>query len=520
MNNQIIRDAIADSSKYFDSDLLKSIEVLERLQLTDDSDTELSGDVYMKLGSLCGKSGQYDKGVEYLRKSLELYKKINNVGSIINVYNQLGNLAFRIKNYVKAHDYYKLCMPLVMKQDDNEGKSIIFSNIGMIYFQLNKFEKALEYYQQAIDVSKAQKDINTYTVRLYNYASTLHKLDRIEECKKILEEVNTLVTKHNILSVKAPMLILYAEIETEKDKKISYFLETKELAQKIGLSSYEDVIDRHIMNFYADEKDYERAYQYSLGLNDLRDSLELQEVNKSLADIHADTLFEESNKQISELESFTKMVGHDLKEPMRMINSYSQILADTLSDSTDEKTKFLISTINDSGNRMEKMIDDLLLFTQVKNENFKFDKINLNDTLKEVLKGLEVLINESGVGFDIDDDLPSVKGNNTMLYQLFQNLIKNGIKYNINDNKRITIKSMTENNKYKISVIDNGVGIEKENLEKVFKSFSRVANVSNSRGTGLGLSICKTIVSRLNGTIEVSSEIDKGTQFTIILPVK
>lgn len=216
-----------------------------------------------------------------------------------------------------------------------------------------------------------------------------------------------------------------------------------------------------------------------------------------------------------ELEQFAYVASHDLQEPLRMVNSYVQLLSDRYKDKLDKDANDFIAFAIDGSNRMRNLIQSLLEYSRV-NRDITFEQIDLNKLMETVLHDLQDSINENNAVIKIDK-LPTVVGDNILLGQLFQNLISNAIKFRSKENPEIIISGKKVKNEYHFFVKDNGIGISKEYLDKIFVIFKRLNSKEKYPGTGIGLAICKKIVERFGGRIWVESEAGKGSTFFFTL---
>ena len=220
---------------------------------------------------------------------------------------------------------------------------------------------------------------------------------------------------------------------------------------------------------------------------------------------------EELARSNTELEQFAYVASHDLQVPLRMVTSYLQLLEKRNSDKLDQEAKDFISFAVDGSERMRALIHSLLDYSRI--NRFKpFEEISINELLKVVLENLSTSIKENKAIIKISA-LPIIFGDPVLINQLFQNLIGNAIKFRNSKDPEIEISYREENGYYLFSVKDNGIGIEKENIDKIFVIFKRLHNKEKYPGTGMGLAICKKIVERHGGKIWVESDIGKGSTF-------
>lgn len=220
---------------------------------------------------------------------------------------------------------------------------------------------------------------------------------------------------------------------------------------------------------------------------------------------------EELSRSNAELEQFAYIASHDLQEPLRMITSYVQLLEKRYSDKLDQDAHDFINYAVDGANRMQTLIYSLLEYSRV-NRVKPFEYIDIHDILNEVMKDLSVVIKEKAPDIQIGD-LPVIFGDRVLIGQLFFNLIANAIKFKSERPIKIFIEGKRVRNEFQFSVADNGIGIQKEYIQKVFTIFQRLHSKDKYPGTGIGLAICKKIVERHEGRIWIDSEIDKGSTF-------
>jgi signal transduction histidine kinase len=223
----------------------------------------------------------------------------------------------------------------------------------------------------------------------------------------------------------------------------------------------------------------------------------------------------------AELEQFAYIVSHDLQEPLRMVASYLQLFERRYKDKLDTRASEFIAYAVDGAARMQTLINNLLRLSRVSTCGQSFKLIDCNIILHQVFANLKLAIQETEAVITYDK-LPEVMGDETQLTQLFQNLISNGIKFrrNMPPQIHITAISREEEDSWLFSVQDNGVGIEKQYIQRIFVIFQRLHSKGKYPGNGIGLAICQKIVERHNGCIWVESEPGEGSIFYFTLPDK
>ncbi|WNZ43353.1 ATP-binding protein [Leptolyngbya boryana CZ1] len=265
-----------------------------------------------------------------------------------------------------------------------------------------------------------------------------------------------------------------------------------------------------------------------------RRTAELADVNQSLqesklqleAKVEARTLelnalnceLQRSNQ---ELERFAYIASHDLREPLRAIISYSQLLEMDYRDKLDDTADQYLSYIIGGGQHMQALIKDLLTYSRTGTSNLKRTLVNCNEVVQQALVNLQVAISESHAEIELDS-LPTINVDQTQLMQLFQNLIANAIKFQREQSPKIYIGSRStqlqeQETEHLFFVRDNGIGIKPEYLDRIFEVFRRLHPRSDFPGTGIGLAICKRVVEAHGGKIWAESELGSGTTFYFTL---
>ena len=213
------------------------------------------------------------------------------------------------------------------------------------------------------------------------------------------------------------------------------------------------------------------------------------------------------------------MMSHDLKAPLRSINGFSQILNNRLVD-LDKENKEILNFIINGGKSMSNLIDDLLLYSKSGLEEYELENVELEKVIDSILYSFNYDIENKNVQIE-KIDLGSITANKKTISLVFQNLISNALKYQPKEKEhltKITIRQKIEKNQSIISIQDNGIGMNEENLEKLFDPFVRFHSTRDYEGTGLGLSIVQKIIEKHNGNISVESKEGTGTKFVIKLP--
>jgi PAS domain S-box-containing protein len=217
-----------------------------------------------------------------------------------------------------------------------------------------------------------------------------------------------------------------------------------------------------------------------------------------------------------ELESFSYTISHDLRAPLRAIYGFSQILAGRHSESLNEEGKKYMKYIVQASERMEQLINDLLNYSRLGRKSVKLRLIKLHEVLNDIKSDFQTELDNTGATLKITNELPEIYGDDTLLRQIFTNLLGNAIKYRKTDTALvISVSYESIEGGYILKVNDNGIGIAKEYWGKIFNVFQRLHSEEKYPGTGIGLATVKKAVTLLGGTIYVDSTVGTGSSFVI-----
>jgi len=217
-----------------------------------------------------------------------------------------------------------------------------------------------------------------------------------------------------------------------------------------------------------------------------------------------------------ELESFSYSISHDLRAPLRAIYGFSQILSVRHKESLNAEGKQYIDYVLAASVRMEQLINDLLNFSRLGRKSIELHPVDLNDILKEMQLSFQQHIEEIEAELLIQNDLPIISADKSLLRQVFINLIGNAITYRRKETRlKIEITYSKIDKKHVIKVTDNGIGIKKEYWDKIFNIFQRLHSEDEYPGTGIGLATVKKSVELMHGEISVDSVFGEGSTFII-----
>ena len=225
---------------------------------------------------------------------------------------------------------------------------------------------------------------------------------------------------------------------------------------------------------------------------------------------------EELARNNRELENFASIVAHDLRSPLLTISGYCQLLHEEFEEQPQPSVEGYLKQIVEGAARMDRLIEDLLEYSRAGRSRRPLQQIDMESVVVQARANLEATIRKYNAQIEVGP-MPALIGDQTQLVQLFQNLIGNAIKFRRHTPPWVRITASRNGNGWIFTVEDNGIGIEKDQFDQIFKTFQRLHG-QEYPGTGIGLAICKKIVERHDGQIWLGSVVGQGTTFQFTLP--
>jgi len=388
--------------------------------------------------------------------------------------------------------------------------------------RLDILNKIIVTANRSCSVKSLLKDVLAQTLNLLPFDSgEIYLIDKNKGIAKIFHSKGTSGSFNNIKIDEQPHRLIYingkSAFRSDLDK-ISIDISRKSDMQSIAivpLFSEGKIIgslslgSRKKYYFGNEEKELIKSIGNEIG----------NVISKLIAEEEMEKLIEELKRSNEELEQFAYITSHDLQEPLRTIASFTQLLERRYKGKLDPDADEFIEFIVSASIRMKEMIQGLLEYSRIGKEELKFKPVNPEKVLKEALSNLKIVIEENNATITWEK-LPEVIGDSKLLVQLFQNLISNAIKFKKSDEPpEIHISFIKYKNGYKnvFCVEDNGIGIDQQFAERIFKVFKRLHTIDEYKGTGIGLATCRRIIEYHKGHIWVESKLNKGSKFYFTL---
>lgn len=460
---------------------------------------------------------RYEEATTYLKKALEDSERTHDIRTGSYAKSRLARIYLETGKIKSAQQQSLEAISLIQQVGDKEMLAEEYLHLISIYLKGNQPSKAILIGKKGITVTN---EINSIQQKLsiqellatayadvddYQNAYELNLLTQGIKDSLDLSAKNKLVTeleeKYQSKKKEAENRLLRAEQMHQSNvisqqKSINYFLIIVALLLAllgyVVLSAYRN---KQRNNLLLEEKVTART-------------LELQKTNTQLI---------QSNEELSR---FAYVASHDLREPLRNIINFTQLLQKELATTPKKEVLLFMDIIHDNTTHMNNLIMDTLAFTQLSNKAVKKTAVNINHTIENIKSSISTRLKNRNATINILQSLPTVHVNEGLLFSVFKNLIENGIIYNESTEPIINVNYVLRENNYLFSINDNGIGIPKEYQDTIFKMFKRLQNREKYKGSGMGLANCKKIINKLEGEIWVESDGIYGATFFFTLPIK
>ena len=542
-----------------------------------ESNNKLQDFAQYGLGTLYEASGEYEKAVQCYLKSLKLAEDrgsrsdaVNTMQNLAITYTKLNNNQLALETIEKAYSETKNI------KDSTLIASIIF-DYGKVLAKIGNNDAALEKFKQSFEMFKVLNFKPLIARSLFYMADTYtQKGDFVTskatflECKKY----ENFISKRSFSELHIKLGDLYLrENDIQKAKKA--FSDSYEVADKCDYKELKRESSTKLSNIFNLLGDYKNAYFYMNIASSIKDSIYNATQSKGIAELklkydsektahEIETLkfgqrqmwflfggimalvaivsalyfvrltrknnkalmlknsqIKEQNKILTEqneaLEQFAYVAAHDLKEPLRNIGSFVNLLQRRYQNQFDENALEYMDFITSGVKRMNDLLTGLLNLSYLTSQRAENEDVNLGEILEVVKSNLKIAIEEKDAIVDYKGHAEHIPMNQLHMIQLMQNLVGNALKF-VDARPKIEIDTQETDSNFQITIKDNGIGMDKSYETKVFRLFQRLDKTKNYEGNGVGLSICKNIVEKYGGKIWYESEVNHGTQFFIHIP--
>jgi signal transduction histidine kinase len=550
----------------------KSMEVAH--QTKDLQSEEFS---YHGLGTLYETLGDYEKAIESYWASIRIAEERKSRSGVVNTMQNIAITYTKLSNNQTALETIEKAYQLSLQENDTLLIGSVLFDYGKVLNTSGNADQALLKFNESLKLFQTV-NLKPLIARCYFYIADTYTSKGeyalaqtyFLQCSDYKDFIS--IKSYTELNSKLGALYLKLDKWGEAEK---YFLISFKQADKYQLRDLKKESALNLAKIYAHQQNFTRAYQFENIASQLRDSLYNEAQSKGITELQFKYDTEKSEKEIqalklkqtefilifggilllsiifvsfyiirlrgrnnrelflknsqiegqnrllmeknAALEQFAYAAAHDLKEPLRSIGSFANLLQRRYKNQLDESAQEYMAFIVNGAKRMNDLLVGLLNFSALTSQVADNEEVRLFDVLEVVKSNLKTSIEDKEAEIHIKNNLPSIPMHHLHLVQLFQNLLSNSLKFT-ERKPRIEISSEDNENEVIISIADNGIGMDQAYESKVFRLFHRLNKNKNYEGSGVGLSICKNIVEKYGGRIWYESVIGEGTTFFLAIP--
>ena len=501
--------------------------------------------IYNNMGIIYKKMKNFDLAKEYYHKSLKLFQEAENDLNISACLNNLGLIETHLENYQLALNYYNESLKIKIENDDKYGKGLVYSSLAELHLTLHeKSNKKITYH-----LKRAEE----FSLKSYKIANELKLLPLQKTTANLLRKIYQNLGDYeksfeftDIYIAKTDSLLSKEKTQALAEMESKYKIEKKELEiqnlhkenqlRKLEMTRSETIRNKQMQIIIVFIIGFLLIIIFVILL--IRSSQQMKKTNKLLEEKNNEISSKKNkikiqnielsskNKQLDELiltkDKFISILAHDLRNPFNIILGTTEVLSQNIDYFSKEKIATYCLSLHKTAQNTHNLFEELLEWALIQQNKVSYnpEKIVINPFITEVVNSAKTYSEPKNIKISAEiETVETIIADAKMLKTILRNLLINAIKFT-QKGKEIKIFVDENHEGIVISVQDNGIGMNKETIDSLFKvdkTKSRVGT-NGEKGTGFGLILCKEFIEKHNGKIWVKSEIDKGSQFYFLLP--
>lgn len=480
------------------------------------SDKKLTAATLKNIGTVYKDLNELDYSLKNYNEALKIYDEIGDIKEQANIYSLIGNLYRNFNNFDKSQEYHKIALNLHEKLGNSKGIAYSSNSIGEILMDYYKSDEALNYLESAYKNANFSKDRNlqkTTSENLFEYYSNKGNYKKALEYYRNYSntQYDSIVDQYD----KDKITEFEAKYEISKNKEEIKGLKEYNKMQTILIYLFVILILFAIIIGYITFKNIQLRKETNNALT--QKNFELEEINSRLKE--SDILLRDLNLTKDKI---FNIISTDLRDPFIDLRSISTKLIDSFNDSDVDYQKKLAVEIRDLSSHTNELVENILLWSasQAGKTNFSPKYFNIRESLNGILQKLSGSIIEKNLKLIFNmDNTSMVYADLAALSEVFKNLVSNAIKFSYPEGK-ITFTAREKKYLVELEISDEGIGMSKSNLNKIFRLDSNylALGTAQEKGAGIGLLLCKEYVEKNGGKIWAESEEGKGSSFYITIP--
>jgi signal transduction histidine kinase len=467
----------------------------------------------INIGTIYANLFNYEEALERYRLILTDYEDVLTDTTRIIINLNTGNLYFASEQFKRSVDCCQIALQDALSLEQFDKVAHAHALISRSYLSLNDINKAIHHARQSADF--------TQKIKGHHQGRAINHLNMAQIAVEMKDtEGGITLTKRGIALARrfrddTSELRGFALLAT-------IFKKINDLEKALRCQEIYARLQADYLKMQRNMRALDVEIKYALREKERQIAALLQENRYQALLLERNSQIERQNEQLrkanEELQQFAYISSHDLKEPLRMVGSFAQVIERQYADKLGEESKQYFHFINEGVSRMNGLLDALLQYATIGKADIDLEPVDMNNAVRIAQDNLQLRIRETGATIEVPT-LPTVKALSSFMTQLFQNLIGNALKFRQPDvPPHINIGVEEKANEWLFSVQDNGIGISPEHRERIFVIFQRLHTRSKYEGTGIGLAICHKIILQLKGQIWVESAVGSGATFLFTIP--